>query len=302
MRSRRHFLGDALALSALAMVPPPGHSAALSATRMIPADGRRLPVVGLGTWQTFDVGRDAAARANLGRLLLRFSELGGELIDSSPMYGSAETVIGELARQHKLHERLLFATKVWTHGRETGIAQMEESFRHLGSSHIELMQIHNLLDWKLHLPVLRAWKTEGRIRYLGITHYRASAHGEIEQILRTEPLDFLQINYSLAEPGAAKRLLPLAAERGIAVIANRPFAEGALFQAVKGKAPPVAAAEFGCRSWAQVFLRWILANPAVSCVIPATNRIEHLEDNLAAAIGPLPDLAAQKALARMAGF
>ncbi len=284
------------------MMPPLAHAAPSPATRAIPGDGRRLPAVGLGTWQTFDVGADAAARANLGRLLARFVELGGEVIDSSPMYGSAEGVVGDLARERGLRRRLFLATKVWTRGTGAGIAQMQESLRRLGSERIELMQVHNLLDWKQHLPTLRAWKAEGRIRYLGISHYHASAYAEVEEILRSEALDFLQINYSLAEPESARRLMPLAAERGVAVIANRPFAEGALFRTVQGRTLPAAAADHGCRTWAQLFLRWILAHPAVTCAIPASNRIDHLEDNMAAAMGPLPAPGEQPVLARMAGF
>lgn len=301
MPSRRNFLHHSLALSGLAMMPSLAN-AATPASRVIPADGRRLAVVGLGTWQTFDVGTDAAARDNLRRLLSRFVELGGELIDSSPMYGSSESVVGDLAGARKLRDRLFLATKVWTSGRDAGIAQMEESLRRLKSPRIELMQIHNLKDWKLHLPVLRAWKAEGRIRHIGITHYSPGAYAEIEDILRTEPLDFLQINYSLAEQESARRLLPLAVARGVAVIANRPFAEGALFGRVKDRTLPAAAADHGCRSWAQLFLRWILAHPAVTCAIPASNRIEHLEDNMAAGMGALPGFEEQKALARMAGF
>ena len=285
------------------MMPPLAHAAAPApATRIIPADGRRLAVVGLGTWQTFDVGADTAARANLGGVLSRFVELGGEVVDSSPMYGSAESVVGDLASARKLRDRLFLATKVWTSGRDAGIAQMEESLQRLKSPRIELMQIHNLQDWKLHLPVLRAWQAEGKIRYLGITHYSSGAYAEVEDILRREALDFLQINYSLAEQEAARRLLPLAAERGVAVIVNRPFAEGALFSRVKGRTLPAAAAALGCRTWAQLFLRWILAHPAVTCVIPASSRITHLEDNMAAGMTALPAVEAQKALGRMAGF
>ncbi|MDO8787820.1 MAG: aldo/keto reductase [Sulfuritalea sp.] len=302
MSSRRDFLHRTLAISGLAMMPPRAHAASSLATRAIPGDGRRLAVVGLGTWQTFDVGRDAAARDNLGRLLSRFVELGGEVIDSSPMYGSAESVVGDLAAARKLRERLFLATKVWARGKDAGIAQMEESLRRFRTPRIELMQIHNLQDWKLHLPALRAWQTEGRIRHIGITHYSPGAYTEIEDILRREPLDFLQINYSLAEPESARRLLPLAAERGVAVIANRPFAEGALFGRVKDRTLPAAAADHGCRSWAQLFLRWILAHPAVTCAIPASNRIDYLEDNMAAGMGALPGFEEQKALARMAGF
>lgn len=281
---------------------PPVDAGTGLATRAIPADGRRLPVIGLGTWQTFDVGADDTARDTLGRVLARFNQLGGTVVNSSPMYGRAETVLGDLSAVQGIRERLFLATKVWTQGRAQGVAQMEESLRRLRSPRIDLMQIHNLVDWQSHLPVLRAWKEEGRIRYLGITHYAASAHGEIETVLRKEALDFLQINYSLLEPESARRLLPLAAERGVAVIANRPFTEGALFSRVKGRPLPAEAASHGCRSWAQVFLRWILAHPAVTCAIPASNKLEHLEDNMGAGISPLPDLSEQKALAHMAGF
>lgn len=300
MPNRRRFLGSVLAFPALGMTPTA--SAGVAATRPIPADGRRLPVIGLGTWQTFDVGADAMARASLATLLARFAELGGTAVDSSPMYGSAESVLGELAAQQGLQPRLFLATKVWTQGRAAGIAQMEESLRRLRSPRIDLMQVHNLVDWKQHLPVLRAWKAENRIRYLGITHYSAGAHGEVESVLRAEKLDFLQINYSLLEQESAQRLLPLAADRGVAVIVNRPFAEGALFGRVKGRELPSEAAALGCGSWAQLFLRWILAHPAVTCAIPASNKLEHLEDNMAAGRAPLPDLVEQKALARMAGF
>jgi diketogulonate reductase-like aldo/keto reductase len=302
MPSRRRFLEDSLALSALSAIAPLAEAATQPIGRTVPADGRRLAVIGLGTWRTFDVGPDAAARSKLGRLLVRFVELGGEVIDSSPMYGSAEAVVGDLAQEHRLRQRLFLATKVWTEGKAAGIVQMEESLRRLGSVRIELMQVHNLMDWRQHLPVLRAWKAEGRIRYIGITHYSPGAYAEIEDILRRERLDFLQINYSLAEQESARRLLPLAAERGIAVIANRPFAEGALFARVKDKALPTAALDHGCHSWAQLFLRWILANPAVTCVIPASNRSEHLEDNMAAGLGVPPDFDEQKALTRIAGF
>jgi diketogulonate reductase-like aldo/keto reductase len=300
MPDRRTFLGNALALPALAMMP--AAAAPALAARAIPTDGRHLPVVGLGTWQTFDVGTDAAAYARLGSVLARFAELGGALVDSSPMYGNSESVLGDLAAQHVLRERLFLATKIWTRGRNEGIAQMEESLRRLRAPRIELMQVHNLVDWKQHLPLLRAWKAEGRIRYLGITHYTASAYGEVEAVLRTEKLDFLQINYSLLEQDSAQRLLPLAAERGVAVIANRPFAEGALFARVKGRTLPAEAAALGCASWAQLFLRWILAHPAVTCAIPASSKLAHLEDNMAAGLGPMPGFAEQKALARMAGF
>ncbi len=302
MPARRKFLGSALALPIIAVMPAPAGARATLATRELPGDRRALPVIGLGTWRSFDVGADATARAGLGRLLGRFAELGGTVVDSSPMYGSAETVLGDLAAERGLRPRLFLATKVWTQGGQAGVAQMEESLRRLRSPGIELMQVHNLTDWKQHLPTLRAWRAAGRIRYLGISHYSSGAYAEVAQVLRSEALDFLQINYSLAEQDSARRLLPLAAERGVAVIANRPFAEAALFDMVKGKPLPAAAADHGCRSWAQLFLRWILAHPAVTCTIPASTRLDHLEDNMAAGLGPLPDFREQKALARMAGF
>lgn len=300
MPDRRNFLGCTLALPALAVMP--ATAAPRLATRPIPIDGRALPVIGLGTWRTFDVGADATAKANLGRLLARFAGTGGTLVDSSPMYGSAEDVVGELVARHDLRKHLFLATKVWTQGRAAGIAQMEESRRRLKSPRIDLMQIHNLVDWKQHLPMLRTWKAEGRIGYLGISHYAAGAYGEVEAVLRKEQIDFLQINYSLLEQEAAQRLLPLAMERGVAVIANRPFAEGALFSHARDRALPEEASALGCRSWAQVFLRWILAHPAVTCAIPASSKLDHLEDNMAAGVGALPDFATQKTLARMAGM
>jgi len=301
MPNRRDFLNRALALPAIGVMPSALPGMAL-ATRPIPADGARLPVIGLGTWQTFDVGADTTARGRLGTVLGRFAELGGAAVDSSPMYGSSESVLGDLAAQQALRARLFLATKVWTQGRTAGVAQMEESLRRLKSPRIDLMQIHNLVDWKQHLPILRAWKADGRIRHIGISHYTATAYADVEALLRTEKLDFLQINYSLLEPESALRLLPLAADRGVAVIANRPFAEGALFRHVKDRALPAEAAALGCASWAQLFLRWILAHPAVTCAIPASSKLEHLEDNMAAGLGALPGIADQKTLARMAGF
>ena len=258
--------------------------------RAIPSSQETLPVVGLGTWQTFDVGA-AAERAPLRQVLQRFVALGGRIIDSSPMYGRAEAVVGDLAADLGLRDKLFLATKVWTSGRAAGIAQMEASLRHLRTKVVDLMQVHNLVDWRTHLRTLRDWKQGGRIRYYGITHYTASAYGDLEAIVKAEPLDFVQLNYSLVEREAERRLLPLAAERGIAVLINRPFAEGALFRRVRGQAVPSWAAEIGCRTWAQLFLKWIAAHPAVTSVIPATARPEHLEDNMQAGVGALPDAA-----------
>jgi diketogulonate reductase-like aldo/keto reductase len=223
--------------------------------------------------------------------LRSFVELGGTVIDSSPMYGAAESVVGDLAADLGVAGRLFLATKVWTSGRQAGVAQMERSAARLRTRRLDLMQIHNLLDWRTHLATLRDWKAAGRIRYLGVTHYTAGAYDELERVLRAEPVDFVQVNYSLGERTAEQRILPLARERGVAVLVNRPFAEGGLFQRVRGEALPAWAAEAGCESWAQIFLKWILAHPAVTCVIPATSRPQHLADNMKAGAGPLPDAA-----------
>ena len=256
-----------------------------------------LPAVGIGTWRVFDVGASDEARAPIKEVLRRFAELGGRAIDSSPMYGAAETVVGDVATEVGVLDRLFLATKVWTSGREAGIRQMDESFRRLRASRVDLMQIHNLLDWSTHLRTLREWKAKGRIRYVGVTHYTESAYDELERVLRAEALDFVQVNYSVDERESERRILPLAHERGVAVIANRPFAEGALFGRVRGKPVPAWAAEIECDSWAQIFLKWILGNPAVTCVIPGTGKPEHLLDNMKAATGRLPDAAMRAQIA-----
>jgi diketogulonate reductase-like aldo/keto reductase len=266
--------------------------------RPIPSTGETVPAVGLGTWQTFDVGAERSAQREV---LRRFVALGGRVVDSSPMYGRAEAVVGDLAAEMKVTEPLFIATKVWTSGRDAGVAQMDESMRRLRTKQLDLMQVHNLVDWRTHLATLRGWKKDGRVRYLGVTHYTASAHDELERVLRAEPVDFVQINYSVRERDAERRLLPLARDRGIAVLINRPFAEGALFREVRGTPLPPWAAELGCESWGQVFLKWILAHPAVTCVIPATSKPEHLEDNMKAGVGPLPDAAARDRIVALVG-
>ncbi len=278
-------LGAALAMKRAA---PQGGKQGMRA-RPIPASGELLPVIGLGTWQVFDAGANAAARAPLRETLAAFAKGGGRLIDSSPMYGSAEAVVGDLAAELGIAKQLFFATKVYTSGREAGIAQMETSLRRMRVQRMDLMQVHNLVDVAAHAKTLADWKAKGRVRYTGITHYSPYAYPEIERLLESGQYDFLQINYSLAERESAQRLLPLAAERRIAVIANRPFAEGALFARVRGKPLPAWAAEIGAASWAQFFLKWILGHPAVTCTIPGTGRPEHMADNLAAGFGTLPD-------------
>ena len=269
--------------------------------RPIPSSAETIPAVGLGTWQTFDVGSGASEREPLREVLRRFVAAGGRVVDSSPMYGAAESVVGDLAADTQVADKLFLATKVWTSGREAGIAQMEQSFRRMRAKQIDLMQIHNLVDWRIHLKTLRDWKQAGRIRYLGVTHYTASAFDELERVLRAEPVDFVQVNYSLGERDADRRILPLARDRGIAVLVNRPFSAGGLFSSVRGRPLPEWAAEIGCESWAQIFLKWILAHPAVTCVIPATRRPEHLVDNMKAGLGALPDASARDRIAAAVG-
>jgi aryl-alcohol dehydrogenase-like predicted oxidoreductase len=277
----------------------PDAPAAVTIVRAIPSTGERLPAIGLGTWRTFAVGASAAERDPLRDVLRQFVALGGRLVDSSPMYGTAETVVGDLAEALGLLGSLFLATKVWTTGREAGVAEMERSLRRLRVPRLDLLQVHNLVDWRTQLRTLRAWKEAGRIRYLGVTHYTAGAYGELERLMRDEPLDFVQLNYSLAEREAEQRLLPLAGERGIAVLVNRPFAEGDLFERVRGRALPPWAADLGAASWGQFFLKWILAHPAVTCVIPATSKPQHLADNMRAGAGALPDAATR---ARMIAY
>jgi diketogulonate reductase-like aldo/keto reductase len=267
-------------------------------TRKIPSTGEELPAVGLGTWQVFDAGNDAGARAPLRTVISEFAKAGGKMIDSSPMYGSAESVAGDLVAELGLREKLFIATKVWTRGREEGIREMERSFKRLRVTTMDLMQIHNLLDVAVHTKTLLDWKSKNRIRYLGITHYTAAAHGEVERQLEREKYDFLQINYSLAERESEQRLLPFCAQNRIAVIANRPFAEGEMFGRVRGKPLPPWAAEIGVASWAQYFLKWIVGHPAVTCVIPGTGKPEHVADNVAAGFGRLPDAKMRKRMAQ----
>ena len=286
-------------MAAAAAVPSAvvGRASPAMLMRRVPSDGETLPAVGLGTWQTFDVGGSAAERQPLREVLRRFTALGGRVVDSSPMYGQAESVVGDLAVELSPSPPLFVATKVWTSGREAGVAQMERSLKRLRVVRLDLMQVHNLVDWQTHLRTVRDWKAAGRVRYVGVTHYTASAYGDLERIMRGEPLDFVQLNYSLAEREAEARLLPLAAERGIAVLVNRPYAEGALFRRVRGRALPPWAAEIDCQSWGQFFLKWILAHPAVTAVLPATSNPEHLTDNMGAGTGAIPDAATRTRMA-----
>ncbi len=297
--SRRRVLGWLAAAPALFRMTPPAAASAPLAARPIPKSGEMLPVIGLGTWRVFDIGADRAARARLGEVLERFVAGGAKLIDSSPMYGSAESVVGDLNHALGLRAKLFLATKVWTSGRDEGIAQMERSMARMQAGDtLDLMQVHNLVDVATHTRTLTDWKAKGRVRYLGITHYTASAHGALARTLASGDYDFVQVNYSLDEPEAAERLLPLAQEKRAAVLVNRPFGEGGMFARVRGKPLPPWAAELGIASWAQYFLKWILGHPAVTCVIPGTGNPKHIVDNLAAGLGPQPDEAMRQRMAR----
>jgi diketogulonate reductase-like aldo/keto reductase len=258
-------------------------------TRAIPSSGEKVPVVGLGTWEVFDVDLRPDKEKQLGDVLSTFVQLGGRVIDSSPMYGRAEAVIGVLAIKLGLREKLFLATKVWTQGRAEGIESMERSMSRFQTKRIDLMQVHNLVDVSTQLATMRDWKAQGRFRYIGITHYNSGAFPQVEKALRSEKLDFLQINYSIMEREAEERILPLAQDRQVAVIINRPFGGGDLFRRVRSKPLPEWAAEIECRSWAQFFLKWILGHGAVTCAIPATDKVEHLRDNMEAGRGRLPD-------------
>ena len=258
-------------------------------TRAIPSSDEKLPVIGLGSWQVFDIGDSELERKPLEEVLALFVKTGGRVIDSSPMYGRAEEVIGEIAAKLGLRESLFFATKVWTTGKESGVESMERSFARFKTKRIDLMQVHNLVDVGTQLDTMREWKTQGRIRYIGVTHYNSRAYSAVEKILRSEALDFLQINYSIVEREAEQKLLPLAQERKVAVMVNRPLGGGGLMAKVRGKPLPAWAAEFDCQSWAQFLLKWIIAHPAVTCVIPATGNVRHLEDDIRAGFGRLPD-------------
>lgn len=257
--------------------------------RAIPSTGEALPVIGCGTWRTFDVGDDAAARAQLAEVLRILFEAGGSVIDSSPMYGSSEAVAGALLTQLDAHRKAFVATKVWTEGREAGIAQMEESLRRFQQPHVDLMQIHNLLDWRTQLATLRDWKARGRIRYLGITHYTSSAFDEVAAVMRSEKPDFVQINYAADDRAAEQRILPLAADLGIGVVINQPFGGGGLLARVMKMPLPAWAGEIGRTSWAQILLKFVLAQPSVTVVIPGTGRPQYMADNVRAGSGPLPD-------------
>ena len=258
-------------------------------TRAIPSSGERLPAIGMGTWITFDAGRSGASRARLLPVLQAFFDRGGQLIDSSPMYGSSETVVGDLLPRLRQRPRLFAASKVWIPGQRLGQVQMEDSRKLWGLTRFDLMQVHNLLEWEAHLETLKEWKSRGRLRYIGVTTSHGRRHAELERIMNREPLDFVQFTYNLADRSAEERLLPLARERRMAVILNRPLDGGNLFDRVRGKPLPSFAAEFDCRNWAQYFLKFLISHPAVTCAIPATSQVAHMIENMGACTGRLPD-------------
>ncbi len=268
-------------------------------TRPIPKGGELIPVIGLGTSRVFDVGSSESERAAVKAVLDALVESGGRVVDTAPMYGRAEGVVGELVAAAGLRSRLFLASKVRTTGHDAGLAQVETSLKLVGAGRMDLMQVHNLVDVKTQLATLRKLKEAGRIRYVGVSHWKASGHAELEKTLRDEALDFVQLNYSIVEREAEARLLPLAIERRVAVLVNRPFARGDLFDRVKGKPLPDWAASFDAASWGQFFLKFVVSHPAVTCAIPATAKVEHLRDNMAAGFGRLPDQATRERMAAM---
>lgn len=258
--------------------------------RPIPSTGEMLPIIGLGTWETFDVEERVTAEIKqLKDVLFTLVSKGGKVVDTSPMYGFAEKNVGTLSTELNVNDKLFMATKVWTTGKERGIEQMNKSLSLMMRDKMDLMQIHNLVDWQIHMKTLREWKEKGKIRYIGISHYREDAYAEMEQIMKTEPIDFIQVNYNIAERKSADRILPLAKEKKLAVLVNQPFGVGKLFQRVKGKSLPAWASDIDCKTWAQFFLKFIVSHPAVTCVIPGTGLPEHMLDNVQAGFGRLPN-------------
>lgn len=264
------------------------------ALRKIPSSGEELPVVGLGTWQSFDVGGNTQDRARLKEVLSAMKSKGGKLIDSSPMYGSSERVVGDLTAELGIQGSFFYATKVWTRGKEAGIRQMQASMQKMQRKEMDLMQIHNLVDLNTHIRTLKSWKEEGKIRYWGITHYTDSSHEELSRIIKRERPDFAQFNYSITNRNAEKNLLPVARESGTAVIINRPYSGGSLFRLTRGKELPGWCSEIDVNSWGQFFLKYLLGEKAVTCVIPGTSKPHHLLDNMAAGYGKLPDQATRR--------
>ncbi|MGH8500951.1 MAG: aldo/keto reductase [Gammaproteobacteria bacterium] len=275
----------------------PARDAHTAIRRVIPGTSESLPVIGLGTARTFDIASAADIPKPLREVMRLFLQHGGRVIDSSPMYGTAETVVGKLLQQVSGNSRPFLATKVWTSGREAGIRQMEQSMQRLRADQIDLMQVHNLIDTETHLDTLREWKRQLRVRYIGVTHYLVDAYDELMRAIEAHDIDFVQFNYNIVTRDAERRLLPLCAERGVAVLINEPFENASLFSVVDGHTLPAWAANFDCRSWAQFFLKFIVSHPAVTCTIPATSDPTHLVDNMRAGAGRLPDAATREKMA-----
>ena len=303
--SRRALLGLMAAGGTAAMLAPgfsPAQAAELVQSaepglRRIPSTGEMVPAVGLGTWITFNVGADRTLRDESADVMDAFFKAGGRMIDSSPMYGSAQDVVGYGLRKLGHPQALFSADKVWISSPSAGPGQIEESRRFWDIPRFDLLQVHNLLSWESHLETLFAMKAEGRLRYVGITTSEGRRHGEFERIMRDHPLDFVQVSYNVLDRGVEERILPLAAERGIGVIVNRPFRQGALTRRLEGEALPGWAAEIGCDTWAQLLLKFVISHPAVTCAIPATTRVDHVRENMAAARGPMPDAAMRRRMA-----
>lgn len=293
MINRRDTLKLGAGLVALPAVTALGVEGAAAQTgviaKVIPSSGEKIPVIGMGTSRTFDMKGNAESLAQLTEVMQAFVDGGGTVIDSSPMYGRAEERVGDVLRGMSPRPRVFAATKVWTRGKNKGIEQMRESEERMGAKPFDLIAVHNLKDWKTHLETLARWKEEGRVRYVGITTSHGRYHDDFEQLMATQPLDFVQFSYNIENRAAEERLLPLAAEHGIATMINRPFQRGDLFDRARGKPLPPLAAELGCTSWAQFFLKYIAGHPAVTCIIPATAKARHMRDNMQANKGVLPD-------------
>jgi len=287
--SRRAFVASLAGLGAAAALGTGAAAAGPMLKKAIPATGEQVPAIGMGSWITFNVGGDRALRDRRAQVLQAFFDSGGGMVDSSPMYGSSEDVIGYCLKRIANKGSLFSATKVWTPLQAFGIGQMDESRRLWGLDRFDLMQIHNLLNWEGHLDTLRDEKAQGRIRHIGITTSHGRRHDDLEKVMADRPLDFVQFTYNILDREAERRLLPLAAERGLAVIVNRPFRRGELFRLVERHALPEWAGEIDCANWAQFLLKFIVSHPAVTCAIPATSRVDHMQENMGALHGRLPD-------------
>jgi len=289
MLTRRRLLQIATSLLALPSSRLLNASESALINRPVPASGELIPVIGMGSSRTFDVDSSTQSLAQLTEIMKIFFDHKGAVVDSSPMYGSAEARIGDVLRSMTQQPKIFAATKVWTDGRERGIEQMQTSARRMNVERFDLIAVHNLRDWKTHLTTLKRWKAEGKVRYIGITTSHGRYHDELREIMRNEPLDFVQFSYNIDNLTAEKYLLPLAADRGIATMINRPYQRGQLFRASRGKPLPALATDIDCTSWGQFYLKFILGHPAVTCIIPATSKAKHMMDNMQANLGRIPD-------------